>query len=220
MNDATGMCESDVLSAIAGDRDATRRLWQDHRRWVAAVLLAHKPAWADLDDLLQDVAVRLVSKVSELREPVTFRAWLRTIAVNVARAAGRQSARRGEMGPLEEDRLPVDDAGPFPDQASIEQHDAARNLLARAMGLPESYREPLLLRAVRGMRPPEIARALGLPETTVHTRIARARRMLRAEYESQAPNGGVSGGSGCGSGANNNGRAGRAGDVMDHRGVS
>ena len=109
MNDTVSwtMSESEVVAAIGGDRDAMRRLWQAHRRWVAAVLLSHKPAWADLDDLLQDVAMKLVSKVSELREPATFRGWLRTIALNVARAAGRQAARRSDPAPLEEDRLPA-----------------------------------------------------------------------------------------------------------------
>ena len=48
-----------------------------------------------------------------------------------------------------------------------------------AARLPEAYREPLLLRAVHGMRGRQIAEIMNLAEATVETRIARGRRMLR-----------------------------------------
>ena len=49
-----------VLSAMRGDQEAVRALWQEHRRWVAGVLLAYKPRDADLEDLVQDVAITLL----------------------------------------------------------------------------------------------------------------------------------------------------------------
>ena len=52
-------------------------------------------------------------------------------------------------------------------------------MLDLAQRLPDSYREPLMLRAVHGMRGKHIAAILNLSEATVETRIARARRMLR-----------------------------------------
>jgi RNA polymerase sigma-70 factor (ECF subfamily) len=55
--------------------------------------------------------------------------------------------------------------------------------MAATARLPEHYREPLLLRAVRGMSYRQIADTLGVPITTVETRLARARRMLRDELE-------------------------------------
>ena len=60
-----------------------------------------------------------------------------------------------------------------------ETNEEARRLLALAIELPEGYREPLLLRCVRGMSYKAIARLLSLPETTIETRISRGRRMLR-----------------------------------------
>jgi hypothetical protein len=36
--------------------DEIRRIWREHRRWVAAILLAHKPREVEVDDLLQVVA--------------------------------------------------------------------------------------------------------------------------------------------------------------------
>ena len=51
--------------------------------------------------------------------------------------------------------------------------------MQRLRSLPESYREPLLLRAMNGMRSRQIAEILAIEPATVDTRIARARRMLQ-----------------------------------------
>jgi RNA polymerase sigma-70 factor (ECF subfamily) len=59
-----------------------------------------------------------------------------------------------------------------------------------AARLPDGYREPLLLKCVRGLSYRQIGELMGLPETTVETRIARGRRMLR---ELAAADGGVAG---------------------------
>lgn len=168
-----------IDAAIRGEPDAIRSLWQEHRRWVAAIVLAHKPREMDLEDLLQDVAMSYVRKVRELREPEAFRPWLRTVAVNAARAAGRERTRRKAHNPAI--RLhsaavrPLErDAG-----AEISRREEAQRLMGLALQLPEGYREPLLLRCVQGMSYRRISELTGLPETTVETRIARGRRMLR-----------------------------------------
>lgn len=171
MNQVDGSI-GEVRAAQEGDHGALRGLWQRHRRWVAAVLLAHKPRGAELEDLLQDVATILVSRLSELRDPAAFKPWLRMVAVNAARAQGRKASRRRER-PVEglEEML----TAPEP----LAERDEAARILRLAMQLPDAYREPLLLRCVHGMSHREIGQVLDLPETTIETRIARGRRMLR-----------------------------------------
>jgi len=66
-------------------------------------------------------------------------------------------------------------------------HLTAQRALEAARRLPEIYREPLLLRAVREMSQKDIAHTLSLPETTVETRLARARRMVREQLETEDP---------------------------------
>lgn len=177
-----------IVAAIGGDREALRTVWAEHRRWVAAVLLAHKPRQADLEDLLQTVAAQLCRKVHEVRDPEAFRPWLRMVAVNVARAEGRSSgrARRGLLRLV--GRTPPD-AAAEPDHDARERAREAERLMGLALQLPDGYREPLLMRCVQGMSYRQIGAALGLPETTVETRIARGRRMLRelASSEQHTP---------------------------------
>ena len=158
------------------------RVWQEHRRWVAAIIMAYKPAWADVDDLLQEVAASLVRKGSEIREANAVRPWLRTVAINAARLAARTARSRPKPAfGGDQETSPV--VGGSTDHAPPSQGLSDRQLGQRLMGLaaklPDGYREPLLLKTVQGLSYREIGRILGLPETTIETRIARARKQLR-----------------------------------------
>lgn len=170
-------------------------LWREHRRWVAAVLLAHKPREAEVEDLLQEVALRLVRHVESggADGEGSVRAWLRTVAVNVARTAGRrQTVRRRVLAGDGSAAGAIERAGDggVSDPAGAAGLDgpiaAGRRALEAARTLPEQYREVLLLRAVRGLSYKQIADALGVPVTTVETRLVRARRMAREACETAA----------------------------------
>ena len=164
-----------VAAAMRGNGEAIRALWEQHRRWIAAVLLAHKPSFEELEDLLQEVVVVFVSKVNTLREETNLRAWLRVIAVNTARAAARSGKYRPRQGLSEE----IVESFPRSVDEQVASREQAGRLMQRLRSLPESYREPLLLRAMNGMRSRQIAEILAIEPATVDTRIARARRMLQ-----------------------------------------
>lgn len=142
---------------------------------------------------MQDVAVKMISKIDTLRDAESFRPWLRQIVINICRGAARslkptlrlaQTERQddelggsGLIAPAESDgRTAIE---------SIETADAAQRLLHQAMTLPAEYREPLLLRCVRALSYQQIGEILDLPVTTIETRLARARRMLREEIGDQ-----------------------------------
>lgn len=190
-----------VRAAMAGDRVALRALWEEHRRWVAAVVLAHKPRSADLDDLLQEVAVTLIAKIGTLEDPAAFPGWLRMVALNAARLAGRKTSTgprittftglgagtegEGGNGPAG-GAVAGGDGGAAGGAAGGAVRDEARRVFELAMRLPPEYREPLLLRTVQELSYQQISAITGLPETTIETRIARGRRMLRELAAEQA----------------------------------
>lgn len=168
-----------VSRAAAGDGDAVVALWRSHRAWVAAVLMAHKPARSELEDLMQDVAAKLVAGVEGVRDSASFRPWLRAVALNVARSEGRKAnVRRGGRSL---DAMAVEPLDPRGERDAA--HDAVKARLARVMeileGMHPDYREPLMLRAVDGMSQQAIADLLEVPITTIETRLARGRRMVR-----------------------------------------
>lgn len=179
-----------ISKARAGDRFAQQELWRAHRRWVAAIILAHRPKSAEVDDLMQEVAVKLISRLTSLRENASFRPWLRQIAINVCRGAARShrpmlhltdsEPSRGQRSPHAQffTHPATADNGV---EAVAEQRDEAQRLMDQALSLPPEYREPLLLRCVRSLTYQQISELLDLPVTTIETRLARARKMLREE---------------------------------------
>jgi len=177
---ASNTAEADLLAARSGDPAALDRLWNENRRWIAVVLLAHMPREAEIEDMLQDVALKLVRGVEEVEDPATLRPWLRSVALNAARSAGRKaSLRRRILRRLEPDDLRIADPGSEREMRALEAKWAAQRALDASRDLAPEYREPLLLRVLQGMSQRAIAEALELPETTVETRLARARKMLR-----------------------------------------
>ena len=168
------------------DRARLTELWDQHRRWVAAILLAYKPREVEVDDLLQEVAMSVVRHGHELRDGQAFKPWLRAIAINAARASARsQKLRRHarlttSRSDGTESTIEPSDVSHGADAIHLKELDAeARRILNLALDLPDGYREPLLLKSLRDMTYRQIGETMGLPETTIETRIARARKMLR-----------------------------------------
>ena len=183
--DEQGINETVIESAIAGDREALNALWHQCRRWVAAILLAHKPREADLEDLLQVVAMQMCRKISSVNEPKAFKSWLRTVAINAAREEGRKTTRRKRsmlrLVGMEHSSY----RGPESADTIVADSDESQRIYKAAMSLPAGYREPVLLRCVRSMSYQQISDVLDLPTTTIETRIARGRRMLKELLKQQ-----------------------------------
>ncbi len=189
MSLSQSMQERLIAKARTGDRVAQQELWRTHRRWVAAIILAHRPSSVEVDDLMQEVAVKLISKMDSLREDSSFRPWLRQITLNVCRGSARSLRPTLHFAQGES---PDDGAseGAFiampasTDETATElvsRNDAAQRLMEQVKSLPPEYREPLLLRCIRSLTYQQISEILNLPVTTIETRLARARRMLREE---------------------------------------
>src|SRR5580700_9402238 len=79
-----------VAAAQGGDRAAFGQLYERYARMVHGVLLAKVPV-TDVDDLVQDVFIRALRRLSTLRETASFGAWLAVIARNVASDYHRRS---------------------------------------------------------------------------------------------------------------------------------
>ena len=162
-----------VGAARAGDRAAFGRLYDQYARMVHGVLLAKVPA-GEADDLVQDVFVLALRRLSTLREIGSFGAWLAAIARNLAKDHHRRSAAV--------DQLVVD----VPEgeiefrMASADHEDPAAAILEAIRSLPETYRETLILRLVEGMTGPEIAARTGLTPGSVRVNLHRGMQQLRA----------------------------------------
>lgn len=153
-----------VAAAQAGDRAAYGRLYDRFAPMVHGLLLARVPR-GDVDDLVQDVFLQAMRRLSSLRSAEAFSGWIATIARNRA----RDHWRRGE----DTVELPEDVSGaPHPEGDALA-------VLAAIRVLPEAYRETLVLRLVEGMTGPEIAERTGLTPGSVRVNLHRGIQMLR-----------------------------------------
>ena len=160
-------CVEFVLAAQAGDREAYGELYRRFARAVQAVLLSRLPR-TQVDDLVQDVFLHGMTKMTELREPAAFGAWICTLA---RRRAADFFRRTPTDAPLAETIAP----GASPETAA-----EAAAAVAAIQDLPEAYRETLALRLIAGMSGPEIAAATGLTPDSVRVNLHRGFRMLRS----------------------------------------
>jgi RNA polymerase sigma-70 factor (ECF subfamily) len=148
---------------------------------VHGVLLAKAPV-GEVEDLVQDVFVLALRRLSTLRENGSFGAWLAAIARNLANDYHRRSAP--------EDQLSVDASDNEVElrMSSTDHEGLAAAVLDVIRSLPEAYREPLILRLVEGMTGPEIAARTGLTPGSVRVNLHRGMQQLRARL-SPSPGG-------------------------------
>jgi RNA polymerase sigma-70 factor (ECF subfamily) len=164
--------QSVVEAARDGDRTAFGRLYDRYARMVHGVLLAKVPA-GEVDDLVQDVFVLALRRLSSLRETGSFGAWLAAIARNRAHDYHRRSVPEEPLGDDATGSIETENAKRTPPEQAGAILDAVRKL-------PEAYRETLILRLVEGMTGPEIAARTGLTHGSVRVNLHRGMQQLRA----------------------------------------
>jgi RNA polymerase sigma-70 factor, ECF subfamily len=165
-----------VRAAQQGDRSAFGLLYSRYARMVHGILLSRVPH-SDVDDLLQDVFVQALPRLTSLREVSKFPGWIAAIARNRATDFHRRAMPLTE---LPHDAADESTASPTP---AIPPHSHARTeahaALDAILSLPETYRETLILRLVEGMTGPEIAARTGLTHGSVRVNLHRGMQQLR-----------------------------------------
>jgi RNA polymerase sigma-70 factor (ECF subfamily) len=159
--------EALLLRAVRhGEQEAFAKLYSLYAPMVHGILLARVP-WGEVDDLVQDVFLVALKKLNTLRDDAAFGAWLAMIARNRAMDFHR---RKRETEELSDD---------LATHGNSEADREAANVLEVICGLPEAYRETLVLRLVEGMTGPEIADRTGLTPASVRVNLHRGMKLLR-----------------------------------------
>jgi len=155
-----------IRAAAGGDRQAFGELYVRYARMVHGILLTRVPP-AIAEDLVQDVFMTALSRLSDLRTAAAFRGWLAAIARHRAIDHFRQN-REVQLDPAVARQ-----------RAAAPEAFEALDLVRR---LPEAYREIMMLRLVEGMTGPEIARVTGLKPDSVRVNLCRGMKLLRALF--------------------------------------
>ena len=165
-----------VRAAQRGDRAAFGLLYARYSRMVHGILLSRVP-FSDVDDLVQDVFLQALPRLSSLREVSRFPGWLASIARNRANDFHRHVKPNDEF---DEETISAQIEHPT-SSANHSSHSSAEAhaILDAIRSLPDAYREPLILRLVEGMTGPEIAARTGLTHGSIRVNLHRGMLQLR-----------------------------------------
>jgi len=166
-----------AAAARQGDKGALQEILRRNWGWLKALLYSYTGRAENLDDILQDVCVRVIEKIGSLREPERFRPWLATLARNEATVFYRRKGRQLPSVDPSEITLADDKTALPPEQ--VEQREATQQLVGAIGGLPEKYREVLLMACQGRTSYDDMAATLDVPVTTIQIRLVRARRMVQ-----------------------------------------
>lgn len=151
--------------------------WSD----VAARLrpfVAQRVPSNDVDDVVQDVLVRMHRGLADLRDNERFTAWMFQVARNAIADVGRK--HKGAA-------VPDDALEDTPAPPSGDDRDAA-TALARCVSLfvaalPSPYREAVTLVELEGRTAKEAAEMVGVSVSGMKSRVQRGRAQLREMFE-------------------------------------
>jgi RNA polymerase sigma-70 factor (ECF subfamily) len=157
-----------VKAVLEGDKEAFGRLYDLYAALVHGILLARVPR-AEVDDLVQDIFFLAFKKLHTLRDWAAFGPWIAMIARNRAMDFYRRSHETVELS----DNL----------RALDSSTNRAAEILELIRGLPDAYRETLVLRLVEGMTGPEISTRTGLTPASVRVNLHRGLKLLRERLQ-------------------------------------
>jgi RNA polymerase sigma-70 factor (ECF subfamily) len=170
--DPPGTAAADcVRQAAAGDVRAFEQLYITHLSRVHS-LVRRMAGGRDVDELTQDVFVRVWQKLATFRGDSAFGTWLHRLAVNVVIERFRTEAARRQRLHDGEEIFETLSSPPRPRDVSMDFETALEKL-------PDGAREIFVLHDVEGYKHHEIASLLGISPGTSKAQLHRARMMLR-----------------------------------------
>jgi RNA polymerase sigma-70 factor (ECF subfamily) len=181
---------TEMIAAVTGKRVVgltSAGLYREHAQRVAgwASRLGGPRRGADLEDVVQEVFLRVHRALPGFRGESEVTTWLYRITENVVRARMRKERLRrffGFDGGNSKDSEEVASMRPGPD-GDLEHRERARMLYDALDRISDTYRNPFILFEIEGLAGEEVARLVGVKLPTLWVRLSRAREQVNAELQ-------------------------------------
>jgi RNA polymerase sigma-70 factor (ECF subfamily) len=181
--------ESDCIRRIlAGERQLFHELIRPCERSIYFLLMSILRNETEAEEAAQDTAIKVYLNLKNFRGDSQFRTWVLSIARNEGLGRLRKAGTRREDSLDAETDEQTGDYTPailtswreIPSE-TLERQELGAILRKAIDGLPEIYRNVVLLRDIEEMDVRETATALGITEGTVKVRLHRARALLQRD---------------------------------------
>ncbi len=175
-----------IERARGGDDAAFNQIVLAYRKRILGTIARLISRAEDVEDVGQEVFVRLYFSLDQLRSPDVFEPWLYRLTVNAAYDYLRRQRRRGEsrLGDLSEKQVLMADAAEgsrrYEEQ---ERRNRLRELVKALLGqVSEEDRILLTLKEVEGLSLKELEKIYGVNENALKVRLFRARQRVLKAY--------------------------------------
>jgi RNA polymerase sigma factor (sigma-70 family) len=171
-----------VSRVLNGDMQAFRLLIKQHERLVAHMIGRVVKSEADLEELSQDVFMRVYEKLAEFSFQSKLSTWIATIAYRHAINHVRKNKMEYSDIPDEErfTQRFIEKENP---EGIMMDADVDSFVLKLVDELPVQYKTILTLYHVDGMTYPEICEVMNMPDGTVKNYLFRARNLLKEKVK-------------------------------------
>lgn len=178
-----------IERAKAGDDQAFQEIVRAYRRRIMGTITRLIGRPEDVEDVAQEVFLRLYDSLEQLRTAEMFEPWLYRLTVNASYDYLRRQRRRKEsrMADLSEEQVVLADAMAS-SEAGIEstRQGAIREFVSSLLSaVSEEDRILLTLKEVEGLSLKELERIYGVNENALKVRLFRARQRVIKAYERQ-----------------------------------
>ncbi len=181
-----------IRRILAGEKHLFHDLIRPCERSIYFLLLSILKNETDVEDVAQETVIKVYQNLAKFRGDSQFRTWVLSIARNEGLGRLRKIGTRREDSLDAETDEQTGDYTPailtswreIPSEA-LEQKELGTILRNAIEGLPEIYRNVVLLRDIEEMDIRQTAAALSISEAAVKVRLHRARALLQRNLAPQ-----------------------------------
>ena len=145
-------------------------IWNEFSAKLGQFIAARVADPATAEDILQDVFVKIQTRLGQLQDPAKLQGWLYLVARNAIIDHHRTRKETTEVP----ESLPAE-----PPAHDVEVEDLKAAFRRMIYSLPEPYRDALVLTEFEGLTQKEMAERLGLSLSGAKSRVQRGREQLK-----------------------------------------
>ncbi len=180
MSTQSKMNETELIHQICnGNPQAFRYLVKQYERLVFHVAARLLNRQEDLEDVCQEVFIKVHQKLPEFRGDSKLSTWIATIAYRISVNHLKKRKHGVEIDDEEREFYHEDMITNEHPEQIVEKEELKKYIRKMVDRLPEQYKTVLSLYHLEELGYKEIVEITGLPEGTVKNYIFRARKMLK-----------------------------------------
>jgi len=156
-----------------------RGAWRDIEARLRPYVARRVPSATEVDDIVQEILVRVHKGLATLRDAESFGGWVYRIAARTIADTAKSHAR----DPIVPGAGGIDAPAGASDEAADLQLELGECVALFVARLPSPYREAITLTELQGLTQKDAAEMLGISLSGMKSRVQRGRDKIREMFE-------------------------------------